>query len=72
MVNSEMYHIDTRQHVNIHQPSVNLTGYQKGMYCLGVKAFNMLPTYINTESENPKKFKLILQKIFYMKIPFAL
>ena len=72
MVNSEMYHINTRQHVNFHQPSVNLTGYQKGMYYLGVKVFNMLPAYIEIESENPKKFKLILQKMFYMKIPFVL
>jgi len=42
------------------------------MYYLGVKAFNMPPAYIKTEPENPKKFKLILQKIVYMKIPFAL
>jgi len=25
---------------------VNLTKYQKGVYCLGVKVFNMLPSYI--------------------------
>jgi len=62
---SEIYHIDTRQHANLHQPSVNVTGYQKGVYCLGVKAFNMLPSYIKTESDNPKKFKVVLQKFLY-------
>jgi len=43
MVNSAIYHSDTRQHANFHQPSVNLSKYQKAVYCLGVKVFNMLP-----------------------------
>ena len=30
-----------------------------------VKVFNMLPSYIKIESDNPKKFKLILQKFLY-------
>ena len=38
-VNSEIYRIDTRQHANFHQPSVNITRYQKGAYCLGVKVY---------------------------------
>jgi hypothetical protein len=62
MVNSEMYHTNTRQQYNFHQPSVNLTEYQNRVYYLGVKVFNMLPPYIKIESENPKKFKLVLQK----------
>jgi len=33
--------------------------------CLGVKVFNVLPSYIKIESDNPKKFKLILQKFLY-------
>ena len=36
---------------------VNLTKYQKGVYYLGVKVLNMLPSYIKIESDNPKKFK---------------
>ena len=64
LVSSEIYHIDTRLHANFHQPSMNLTKYQKGVYYLGVKVFNMLPSYIKIESDNPKKFKLILQKLF--------
>jgi len=44
---------------------VTLTKYQKGVYYLVVKMFNMLPSYIKTESDNPKKFKLILQKFLY-------
>jgi hypothetical protein len=65
LLNSEIHHIDTRQHTNLHQPSVNGTKYQKGVYYLGVKVFSTLPSYIKTESDNPKKFKLILQKCVY-------
>ena len=46
LVNSETHHIDTRHHANLHQTSVNITKYQKGVYYLGVKLFNMLPSYI--------------------------
>ena len=44
---------------------VNLTKYQEGVYCLGVKVFNMLLSCIKIESDNLKKFKLILQKFLY-------
>ena len=36
LVNSEIHHINTRQHANIHQPSVNVAKYQKGVYYLGI------------------------------------
>jgi hypothetical protein len=65
LVNSDIYHIDTIQHANFHQLSVNVTGYQEEVYYLGVKVFNMLPSYIKTESGNPNKFKVVLQKFLY-------
>jgi hypothetical protein len=61
-VNSEIHQINTRQHANLHQPSVNVIKYQKGVHCIGVKVFNTLPFYIKAESDNPKKFKALLQK----------
>jgi len=45
-VNSEIHQINPRQHANLHQPSVNATKYQKGVHCIGVKVFNMLPSCI--------------------------
>jgi len=45
LVNSKIYHIDTRQHANFHLPSVKLTKYQKGVYYLDAKVFKMLPPY---------------------------
>jgi hypothetical protein len=65
LVNSEIHYIDTRQQANFHQPSVNVAKYQKGVYYLSVKVFNMLPFYIKTEFDNPKKFKVVLQKFLY-------
>jgi hypothetical protein len=65
LVNSEIYHIDTRHHANFHETSVNVTKYQKGVYYLGVKVFNALPPYIKTEFDNPKKLKVVLQKFLY-------
>ena len=64
-VNSEICHIDSRQHANFHQPSVNITKYQKAVYCVGVKVYNMLPCYIKIESDNPKIFKMVLQNFSY-------
>jgi len=54
-VNSEIHQINTRQHANLHQPSVNATKYQEGVHCIGVKVFNMLPFYIRAEADNSKK-----------------
>ena len=48
---------------------MNVAKYQKGMYYLGVKLFNALPSDIKTEFDNPKKFKVIVQKFLY-KNPF--
>ena len=72
LINSEIYHIDTRQHANFHQPSANMTKYQKGVYYLGVKVFSMLPSYIKTEFDNSKKFKMVLQKFLYENSLYSL
>jgi hypothetical protein len=54
-VDSKIHQINTRQHANLHQPSVNVTKYQKAVHCIGVKVFNMLPLYIKAEVDTPKK-----------------
>ena len=62
-VNPEIHQNNTRQHANLHQPSVNATKYQKAVHCIGVKVFNMLPFYIKAEVDNPPpEFKTVLQK----------
>ena len=39
--------------------------YQKGVYYLGVKVFNMLPPCVKAEFDNPKKFKVVIQKFLH-------
>ena len=46
--------------------------FQKGLSNLGTKVFNMLPSYIKIESDNPKKFKLVLQKFLYKNSFYSL
>jgi hypothetical protein len=38
------------------------TNFQKGVRNVGTKVF---PSYIKVESENPKKFELVLQKFLH-------
>jgi hypothetical protein len=72
LVNSEIHHINTRQHADFHQPSVNVAKYRKGVYYLGVKVFSALPSDIKTEFNNLKKFKVDLQKCVYEKSFYSL
>jgi len=72
-VSSEIHQINTRQHANLHQPSVNATKYQKKVHCVDVKVFNMLPFYIKAESDNPKKFEssfYSLDEYFELQVKF--
>ena len=72
LANSEIHHINTRQHANFHEPSVNVAKYQKGVYYLGVKVFSALPSDIKIEFNNPKKFKGVLQKFLCEKTFYSL
>jgi hypothetical protein len=51
---------------------VNVAKYQKGVYYLGVKVFNVLPSDIKSEFNNPKKFKVVLQKSLFEKSFYSL
>jgi hypothetical protein len=72
LVNSEIHHLNTRQHANFHQSSVNVVKYQKGVYYLGVKVFNVFPSDMKTEFNNPNKFKVVLQKFLCEKSFYSL
>jgi len=52
--NSEIHSVDTRQHTNLHQPTLNLTKYQKGIYYSEVRVQNNLPPHIKDISDDPK------------------
>jgi hypothetical protein len=68
-VNSEIHQINTRQHVNLHQPPVNGTKHQKAIHCTRVKVFNVLPFYIKQSLIIQKNLKHCYKNT-YVKIPY--
>jgi hypothetical protein len=72
IVNSEIYSINLRQSANLHLPQVNLAIYQKGVYYLGIKIYNSLPSDIKNFSNNPKKFKTLLKTFLYTNCFYSL
>ena len=61
-LNSEIHNINTRQHLNLHQPSPNLTGFIPGIYYSGVRIYNNLPFCIKQLTDDPRTFELKLKK----------
>jgi hypothetical protein len=57
-VHSEIHNVNTRKHRNLHQPTLNLTGYQQGIYCSAVSVYNKLLPHIKQLSDDPKNFEL--------------
>jgi hypothetical protein len=51
-VNSEIHSINTRQHLNLHQPAPNLTGFRQGIYYSGMKICNNLPHILTLSIPN--------------------
>jgi hypothetical protein len=69
--NSEIHQTETRQHADLHQPLImNLSKYQTVVYCMGINVYNALPPYIKIESNNPKRFKKILNESLIKKNTF--
>lgn len=66
VLNSDKHNIRTRHTNNLYQPTTNFTVYQKGVYCMGIRVYNNLPTYIKEESHNPKKFKTCLKHFLHI------
>ena len=60
--NEDLHTINTRQQLNLHQPSAHLKKYQLGPYYMGIKLFNTLPASLKDQSSNPARFRLLLKK----------
>ena len=60
--NEDLQTINTRQQLNLHQPSARLKKYQLGPYYMGIKLFNTLPASLKDQSSNPARFRLLLKK----------
>ena len=60
--NNEIHTYKTRNYLNFHLPTVNLTKFYKGPYISGTKAFNHLPRHIKILVNDMKCFKLSLKR----------
>jgi hypothetical protein len=70
--NNERHKFGKSQHHNFHHPSANLKKYQTGVFYMGIKIYNNLPTYINNEFNNIKKFESLLKKFLLEKSFYSL
>jgi hypothetical protein len=52
--NSDIHNINTRHKHDLHQPSANLTSYQKGAYYAVIKLFNSIPDSIKSLNHDKK------------------
>jgi hypothetical protein len=72
IVNSENYRINMRQSTTLYLPQANLALYQKGVYCLGIKVLNSLPSGNENSSDNLKKFKTVLKPFLHTNSFYSL
>jgi hypothetical protein len=61
----EIQSINTMNKSNLHLPVSNLSVYQKGPYCSGIRVFNNLPSQIKDLSHNRNQFKRALKNVLY-------
>jgi hypothetical protein len=69
---SEKHNSGTRQSNNFYQPTANFSVCQKGVYCMGIKVFNNLPSYIKDISYNLKKFEVSLKHFLYAQYFYSI
>ena len=60
--NNEIHTYKTRNYLNFHLSTGNLTEFYKGPYISGTKAFNHLPRHIKILVNDMKCFKLSLKR----------
>jgi hypothetical protein len=59
--NSDIHNINTRHKHDLHEPSANLTSYQKGAYYVGITLFSTLPDSIKSLNHDIKVLKPALK-----------
>jgi hypothetical protein len=70
--NSEIYGRNTRHNNYLHYPTCNLTVFQKGVYYLGIKVFNSLPSSIRNLAHDVKHFKIVLKRFLLLNSFYSL
>jgi hypothetical protein len=70
--NSEIDSINTRYSNNFHYPICNLTVFEKGTYCFGIKVFNNLPSSIKNLAHDMKQFRFALKIFLLLNLFYSL
>jgi hypothetical protein len=71
-MNREVHSYNTRNNTDFHLPNVNLTKYQKGVYYMGIKLYNHLPTDIKNLVHNQKLFGSFLRRFLHFNSFYSL
>jgi hypothetical protein len=71
-LNSDKHNLNLRHIKNFYQPPSHLTTYQNGVYYMGIKVYNSLPSYIKKELHNPRKFETCLKHFLYAHYFYSL
>jgi hypothetical protein len=66
LTNSDIHSLDTHQKSCLHLPSTRMTKSQRGVYYMGVKIYNKLPSKIRCLSSNKNKFYKALKKFLLL------
>ena len=64
--NNQIHSFHARYKANLHQPTANLTKYQKGVYYSGVKIFNNLPKEIKDLTNQTTPFRNSLKRFLLL------
>jgi hypothetical protein len=64
---SQIHGFNTRRNFDLYRPQTNLTIYQRGPYCFGIKLLNHLPLNIKELTHNIKQFTVALSAVLHSK-----
>ena len=62
---SSTYNINKRNKHRLHRPDANVSCFQKGTFCAGIKMFNSLPPSVTVLKNDGAKFKTAQRKYLY-------
>jgi hypothetical protein len=70
--NSELYEINTRNINSFHVSQPRLSVYRNGVYYMGIKAFNHIPSHIKRLSDDKNHFKNTLKNYLLINSFYSL
>ena len=70
--NTDLLSINIRSKNNLKLPQARLSSYQKGVYYMGIKTYNLLPSSLKDLVNKKKQFKLALKRYLLEKSYYSL